>query len=144
MPTPVSMFRANDGQLFEKLIDAVNHEQSLFIKDHLTPLFGTLIEASHAPSNKGSHPAESLAIALAGNKELALEFQKVFSKLTLTPTKPVAKKRAAAKKAAKPSAPPPPPSTTEPSPEHLAGLDSLAGTAPIQMPSDEAPPPPQP
>ncbi len=167
MPKPVSMFKTDDGTLFEKLADAIAHEQSAFLKSSLTPLFQRLVDAASA---EGAVSADQMVAILSKDRELAAEFQKAFAKLQFTPTTPASRKRPSGGGSKKPTkeapaagAPPTPPAGTpppapaevgvppyvppagDPSEEHLAGIDSLGGT-PIALPSDseEAPPPPQP
>lgn len=170
MPTPVSMFKTDDGQLFASLNEAVVHEQRTFVSVGLTPLLTALLllparlqdPSIRALSEAEVTPIVADAIAhLAANRTMLQEFQKLFSKLQLTPTAPAAKKRTRQKRTPTPvpeerlpEAPqaaaygpddsPFAPDTGEPSSEHLADLESLAGS-PITLPptEDPAPPPPQ-
>lgn len=160
MPTPVSMFKTDDGQIFESLQAAVIHEQKTFMTAGLLPILSSLLVGP--PSSLSEEVAASIASAmvegLMSDRPKLQELQKLFAKLQLAPTTPVARKRArtAKKKPASPEAPPTPeapaaPDTSElppfvpdaPTPEHLADLEGLAGS-PIHLPTAEgqAPPPP--
>lgn len=159
------MFKTDDGRLFDKIGDAVAHEQSVFLKDGLLPLFQRLLDASSKlPAVEGGDPvgaADLMVAALSADRELAAEFQKLFAKLQLQPVAAVARRRRTAKKAAKTVAPPaaaeqpsagppdPPPfaapvSDPVPSSDHMSAIDSLAASGPIELPNhdEDAPPPP--
>lgn len=170
------MFKTDDGRLFASLNEAVIHEQQTFVSAGLTPLLTSLLSLPPLDPNasaQGLSEAEvtlivSNAVAnLAANRPMLQEFQKLFAKLQLAPTNPVARKRARPAKKKAPAAPPAPapeallpeapkadapgpdsppfvPDASAPTEEHLADLDGLAGD-PIAVPTvdEQAPPPPQ-
>ena len=169
------MFKTDDGRLFASLHEAVIHEQQTFVSAGLTPLLTALLSLpplDSAATYKGLSEAEvTLIVAnavenLAANRPMLQEFQKLFAKLQLAPTTPVARKRARPAKKKAPAAPQAPeaplpeapkadapgpdsppfvPDAGAPTEEHLADLDGLAGD-PIAVPTvdEQAPPPPTP
>jgi hypothetical protein len=134
------MFKTADGQLFDKIGDAVAHEQSVFLKAGLLPLFSRLLDAADkTDAIVGGEPVsldERMVSVLSADRDLASEFQKLFAKLQLQPAAPVSRRRArtAAKKAAKQApaqdsaAPVEPKSPEEPKPEASPDLPPFAPT----------------
>lgn len=145
MPTPITMYRTQDGRVLPSLKEAIAHEQNVFFNVGLVPLFQKLL-AEVTPEDIHS---QLLVDRLAADSPLLAEFRKFFSKVPQD-TSPVAPKRsrrpktkAAVASPESPGADTAPFKSTDPSEAELAALDSLAG-APIVLPADDDTPPPAP
>lgn len=149
MATPITMYKAADGQVFENLAAAVLHEQAAYYKDGLTPLMQRLLDGlprEHATGAMLAATSERLTDALAADKTLLADLHKLLEKRpAAAPTKAVVKKRSRPSRAKPgpgadvPQAPAPAdyePPAALPDADTLAALDSL-GAQPIRIP--EAP-----
>ncbi len=82
MPTPVTMYKAADGTLFDDVNAAVKHEQHTYIQTGATPLFTSLLTAADWAKQSGGvdELAAALAAALAADHKLAASFKVFFDK----------------------------------------------------------------